>query len=85
MSKERLMKFIINSKKVKMKINILTSPQVKKMLNEELNKMKIVEELDNLRERLIKLEEDLKIFWNEWNTHRERNLHQLTLKEKKLQ
>ena len=53
-----------------MKVNILTSPQVKKIVSEELDKMKIKEALDDFRTKILKIEDELTILYGTFdNTH----------------
>jgi len=65
-----------------MKVNILTSPQVKKLIEEELNRMKILEEFDNLWRHIRELEDELTILYGTFdNTHRKNSID-IELKEK---
>ena len=44
-----------------MKIEVLTKTAVKKLIIEELDKLNIEERMENLRLKLLEVEEDLKV------------------------
>ena len=56
-----------------MKVNILTSPQVKKIVSEELDRMKIREALDDFRTKILKIEDELTILYGAIDTHGKKN------------